>query len=189
VSAWWGGGRAAEAHEQAPGAVAPVDVEAVGFQRLGRERDGRGAEPVGIVAAAQRGDRARRERVQPDGDADDQPQRPERPREQLGEVVARDVLDHLAARAGERPVRQRDRRADDEVAHAPVAVAQRAGVAGRDHAADRGRRAVPERGVDREHLPVLGERGLRLGQRHAGLQHRGEVAHVVLEQPVHAARL
>ena len=71
----------------------------------------------------------------------DQPERPVGAGEQLGEVVARDVLDHLAAGLGERAVRERERDADDQVAHAAVAVAQRAGVAGRDHAAD-GRRVA-----------------------------------------------
>ena len=36
---------------------------------------------------------------------------------------------------------------------------------------------------------MLGERRLRLRERHAGLEHRGEVAHVVLEDPVQPAGL
>ena len=64
----------------------------------------------------------------------------------LAEVVAGDVLDHLAARLGHRAVGQHDRDADDEVAHAAVAVAQRAGVGGRHDPADRSRRSAPAAG-------------------------------------------
>ena len=57
------------------------------------------------------------------------PSVPSEPVNSLRQVVARDVLDHLAAGAcASVPSRQRDGRADDEVAHAAVAVAQRAGV-------------------------------------------------------------
>ena len=80
AAAWSGAAAAAEAHEQPPGAVAPVDVEAVGLERQGGERDGRRAEPVGVVGRADRGRRARRQRVQPHGDAHDQPERAERAR-------------------------------------------------------------------------------------------------------------
>ncbi len=61
-------------------------------------------------------------------------------REELGEVVAGDVLDDLAAGLGDRPVGQDDGDADDQVAHGPVAVAARpVGVRG-DHTPDRGAR-------------------------------------------------
>ena len=46
------------------------------------------------------------------------PSVPSEPVNSFAEVVAGDVLDHLAARAGQRAVRQRHRRADHEVAHA-----------------------------------------------------------------------
>ena len=60
----------------------------------------------------------RGQRVQPHGDLDDQPQRAERAGEQLGQVVAGDVLDHLAARPGDRAVGERDGDAQHQVARA-----------------------------------------------------------------------
>ena len=44
--------------------------------------------------------------MQPHGDRGDQPERPERAREQLRQVIARDVLDHLAAGLGDGAVAQ-----------------------------------------------------------------------------------
>jgi hypothetical protein len=127
--------------------------------------------------------------VQPHGDAADQPERAERAGEQLAEVVAGDVLDHLAAGARDRAVGQDDRDADHEVAHAAVAVAQRPRVVGGDDAADRRRVAGAERRVEREHLPLGRERRLCLQQRHAGLEDRREVADVVLEDARQRARV
>ena len=146
-------------------------------------------EHVGIVGGAHSGGVPDRLGMQSHGHRHDQPERPVGAREQLGEVVARDVLDHLAAGLGEAAVRERERDADDQIAHAAVAVAQRAGVAGRDHAADGRRVARPQRRVEREHLALRGEGGLRLAQRHARLQHRGQIADVVLEDLRHPAGL
>jgi hypothetical protein len=130
-------GGAAEAHQQAPGAVAPVHVQAVRLQRPGGERARRVAEQLRVVAAADSARRHGRQRVQSHGDAHDQPERAHRAGEELAEVIARDVLDHLAAGASQRAVRERDARADDEIAHAAVAVAQRARVVGGHDPADR----------------------------------------------------
>jgi hypothetical protein len=68
-------------------------------------------------------------------------------------------------------------------------VAQRPRVGGGDHAADGRRVTFAERRVEREHLPLLGKGGLRLAERHSGLQHRGEIADVVLEDLRHPAGL
>src|SRR5947209_4335941 len=77
-----------------------------------------------------------------------------RPAEELAEVVARDVLHDLAARVRPRPVREKHRDADDEVAHRPEAVAQRSG-----EILDETLRERRVSGwVEREALPVLGER-------------------------------
>ena len=153
------------------------------------ELRGGGREHVGVVARAERGGGGGRLGVQPHGDVEDQPERPVGAGEELAEVVARDVLDHLRARLRDRAVGERERDAEHEVAHAAVAVAQRAGVGGRHEAADRRRVARAQRRVEREHLARLAEPRLRLGQRHAGLQHRGQVALVVLEDLRHPAGL
>ena len=122
--------------------------------------------------------------MQPHGDLGDEPERAERAAVELGEVVAGDVLDDLAARARERAVGERDGDAEHEVARRAVAVAQRAAVAGRDDAADRRRVALAERRVEREHLAGGAEDLVELAQRHAGLQDRGQVTGVVLEDAV-----
>ena len=111
----------------------------------------------------------------------DRPQRPERAGEQLGDVVAGHVLDHLAAALRERAVGERHAHTDHEVARAAVAGAQGAGV-GRGHDPSDGGAAV--RRVEREHLARLGERGLGVGEQHARLKHRGQVARVVLDDGV-----
>ena len=69
------------------------------------------------------------------------PSVPNEPREELGEVIAGDVLDDLAAGVRDRTVRQRDGHAEDEVARRAVAMAQRARVGGRQ----RRRRPSPRR--------------------------------------------
>ena len=108
----------------------------------------------------------------------------ERAREQLGQVVPGHVLDDLAARPWPRvPSESATRHAHHEVADAAVAGSQRAGVARGHHTA---RRGPSVRRVEREHLPGLGEGLLRRGERHAGLEHRGEVPGVVLQDPVEA---
>ena len=91
-------------------------------------------------------------RMEPQRDARDQPEPAARAGEELPEVVAGDVLHHLAARARDHPVRQDDRDADHEVAHRAVAVAARAGEIAGEAGADR---RVARR-VEREHLAVLG---------------------------------
>ena len=60
-------------------------------------------------------------------DLQDRAEGPERARVELPEVVAGDVLDHLAAGLRQGPVRERDRDPEDQVARGPVAVAQRTG--------------------------------------------------------------
>ena len=116
----------------------PAHVEPVCSSARLRRVPQRRARAVGVGGAARRGGGRGRQRVQPHGQLDDQPERPERAGEQLGEVVARDVLDHLAAALRERAVGQRHAHADDQVAQAAVAGAQRAGVGRGHHAADGG---------------------------------------------------
>ena len=118
-------------------------------------------------------------RMEPERDARDQPEPAARAGEELPEVVPGDVLDHLAARARDHPARKDDGDADHEVAHRAVAMAPRAREVGGEARAD-GRVA---RRVEREHLPVLAEVGLQVGQPDPRLDDRGEVARLVLEHP------
>ena len=116
------------------------------------------------------GDARARERMQADRHLQDQAERAERRREQLGEVIPGDVLDHLAARPRDGAVGERHGHADDQVARGPVAVAKRAGVAARHDAADRRRAVRSERRIEGQHLVGLGEPGLR--RRPAARRHR-----------------
>ena len=86
-------------------------------------------------------------------------ERAERAGEELGEVVARHVLDHLAARLGHACRRTAPRVMPSTRSRgAAVAVAQRAGVAGGDHAADRGAAPVAQGGSSASIWPAVGER-------------------------------
>ena len=180
---------AAEAHQHAARAALPDDVEAVGLERVPRQLGGRLVQALRVVARARGGGELVRHRVQPHRDRADQPERPVGAGEQLGQVVAGDVLDHLAARLGDRAVGEHHGHADHEVAHPAVAVAQRAGVGGGDHAADRGAVVGAQRRVQREHLALGGECRPGVGEPHPRLEHGREVADVVLDDLVQAARL
>ena len=68
--------------------------------------------------------------MQPEHRLHDQPQRPERAGEQLAQVVARDVLDHLAAGAGHRAVGADHGDPDQQVPWRPVAQPPRPGSPG-----------------------------------------------------------
>ena len=143
---------------------------------------------VGIVRPPDRRHRLGRDRVEPHGDLEDQPERPERPGKQLGQVVTRHVLDHLAAGLGDRAVRQRHGDSQHEVARRAISVAQRPGVAAGDHATNRGLLARPERRVEREHLTRRAHLLLEACDRHARLDDRREIALVVLDDPVQRRR-
>jgi hypothetical protein len=123
--------------------------------------------------------------VQPQRDLRDQPERPVGAGHQLGQVVARDVLDHLPARARDRPIGQCDGDAQHQVARPAVPVAQRPRIA-RGHDPADGR--VVTRRIEGEHLPGLGERLPQLPQGHPGLNHSGQVAGVVLDDQVEVTR-
>ena len=68
--------------------------------------------------------RERGERMQAQGEALDRSEPPARAAQQLAEVVARDVLDDLAARVRAQPVAQDEGHAEHQVAHRAEAVAQ-----------------------------------------------------------------
>jgi hypothetical protein len=177
-------GRSPEADEHRTSAGPPRHVEALGLERGVSERARGCGQPLGIVGDAPGAHGLRRARVEAKGDLHDQAERAERAGEQLREVVAGDVLDHLAAGLGDRAVRQSHGDAHDQVARRAVAVAQRPRVAGGEDAADRGLRGA--RRIEREHLSGRGEALLGLAHRHAGLDNGGQVALVVLDDAVQA---
>ncbi len=96
------------------------------------------------------------------------------------EVVARDVLDDLAARVRDRSVREHERNSEDEIAGRAEAVPQRPGEVAREQRPD-GRVA---RRIEREALAVLAEGVLQGGEAHACLHRARQVAGLVLEDPV-----
>ncbi len=107
--------------------------------------------------------------------------------DEFAEVVAGDVFDDLAAGAGDGAVGEDEGHADDEVAEAAVAVAERAGVVGGEDAADGG--AVGPEGIEGHELAVPGEGVLELLPGAAGLHRAGEVLPGMLENAVEAGEV
>ena len=99
---------------------------------------------------------------------------------QLRDVEAGGVLHHLAARAHDlaRAIHVAD--AQDEVAHAAVTVASRPAQPRGDRPAQR-RARLDQRRVEREELPVLGQRCVDLGDGRPGQRGEGELARLVLD--------
>ena len=100
---------------------------------------------------------------------------------ELGQIVARDVLDHLAARLHQPTVAGRDRAPEEVIAHRAEAVAQRACRRTRHDGAEGPFRTA--RRIEREphalvrELPTKGlERGARLDRRdQIGRAHREDL--------------
>src|SRR5205823_3925572 len=106
--------------------------DAGGLRRLDHERPRRFRHPM-----------------QPQRHAGDEPEPPARAADELAEVVAGDVLDHLAAGVGDRAVREDDGYPEHEIAWRAEAVAERTREAGGEAGAER---RVARR-VEREPLP------------------------------------
>jgi hypothetical protein len=119
-----------------------------------------------------------RQRMQPEGDLGDHPERAEAAHEELAEVVARDVLHDLAARLGHDAVGPDERDPDEQVAHRPVE--QPSGAAGvRRHGA--AQRGGGEGGVERQLLTRAGQAVLQVGHPGAGTDDGDQVARGVLD--------
>ena len=142
----------------------------------------RAATPRRVLGLDDERPRRLRQRVQPEARARDERETSLGAAHESREVVAGDVLDDLAARARDRPVREHERRAEDEVARRAEAVAERAGDVPRQQRADR---RIARR-IEREPLAGRGERRAELGQPDPGLDGAREVARVVLEDAVEA---
>ena len=101
---------------------------------------------------------------------------------ELRDVVAAHRLHDLRAAPCQDAVRLREAHAEQEIAHRPVALAQRAARLGRRDPAERAR--GPARRVERQDLPPAGQaRGQRAGGA-PGLHADGQVVGVVLEHGV-----
>ena len=120
--------------------------------------------------------------MQAQAGANDQAQPALRAAEELSEVVAGDVLDDLPAGARDRAVREHDRHPQDDVPRRAVAVATRPGQPLREAGAD-GRVAGR---IERQHLATLGEHRAEGREAKAGLDGRGQVARLVLEDAIEA---
>jgi hypothetical protein len=120
--------------------------------------------------------------MQPEVALGDDAERAQRAGEELGEVVACDVLDHLAAGLGYSPIREDYSYADDDVPDRPVAVAARPRGVRRDDAPD----SRPHLWrVYAEHLVGADEPLLQVVQPHPGLDPDHLVPWDVLYNPVH----
>jgi len=124
--------------------------------------------------------------MQPHGELDDDPERPKRAGEELARSYPATFLITFRP-PRERPVGERHGHAEHEVARRAVAVASRPRVGRCHYAAQRGATAVANGGPARASARGA-EALLRGGERHAGLQHRSQVAHVVLDDPAEARR-
>ena len=144
------------------------------------ERRRRATRSRSVVGLDCEGARGFRERVQAEARAGDQREPSLRAADEACEVVARDVLHHLAAGVGDRAVGEHERDAEDEIAGRPEAVSQRPGEVPCEQRPD-GRVAGR---IEREALAVLAEGFLQGGEPHARLDGARQVAGFVLEDPV-----
>ena len=106
--------------------------------------------------------------------------------EELGQIVARDVLHDLAAALHDGAVRGHDRHADQEIAGRAVEMAPRPASVRREHPADG--RAVGVGGIERQPLAAAPERRLERRDRHSGLDRRREIAGLVIQEPAEPAQ-
>ena len=123
--------------------------------------------------------------MQPQRDPPDQRERAAGAAHQLAKVVAGDVLHDLAPRARHRPVTEHQRHPEHEVARRSEPVAKRARERRGDAGPDRG----VTRRVERESLAGRRQRSLERREPDARLDGAGEIARLVLEDPVEPGRV
>ena len=119
-------------------------------------------------------------RLQAQGHLGDHGQRPLRPDEKPGEVVAGGCLACAGAGVDDAPVRKHGLERQQVGAHLPVAHRGRSGRIRRGHAPERG---VGAR-VDGEEEPMLARGPLEGEPRHARRDRRGEIAGAISRVPV-----
>ena len=104
--------------------------------------------------------------------------RAERPDHQLGHVEPGDILHHHAAGLHELAFEGDELHADDEIARRAVEPAPRAAGIGGDDTAHGG--VVGKRGIERDHLPVLGQQTSEFAPGEPGGDADREIARFVL---------
>jgi hypothetical protein len=113
----------------------------------------------------------------------DHPERAEGADEELGQVIARHVLDHLAPALDGGAARGDHGDADEQVTAGPVEMATRPRGVARQHAAQRG--PVGLGGIQGEPLSPLAQLALERAHGDARLHRGREIAGLVLEETVH----
>jgi len=126
-----------------------------------------------------------RKRVHAKGHRRDHPQRAARSAHQLGQIESRDRLHHFSAALGANAVAAQDGDADDHIAHRSISRAQRAKTIGRDDSPQR--RALGERRLERQPLPIARELSLQLLQGDTGLRGDHLIGRGVLDDAVQSA--
>src|SRR5215472_6791199 len=138
----------------------------------------------GIGRGHGKGTRVARERMKAEDGLRDHTESAEGAGDELGKVVASDVLDDFPAAPGERAVGERDSNADDEVTKRAEAQAKGAAVVGREDAANGGSFG-PQR-IESEALAVLGEGFLQSLNGAASFDGDSEVGPGVFQDAVHS---
>ena len=144
------------------------------------EREKLPATPAASLRLDDERARRPRQRVEAEADACDEGEASLGAADEPREVVAGDVLHDLAARVRDRPVREDERRAEDEVARRAEAVAERARDVAREERADR---RVAGR-VERQPLAARRRAPRELREPDPRLDRAREVAGIVLEHAV-----
>ena len=121
--------------------------------------------------------------------SEDHSERAERARQQFGEVVPVLLLAAARARSHDPAVAEGGGDPDDLVGDCPETVAERSGVAGRDHAADGRCRTLPQPKlwIHGEHQPASAQDRLCADQRRAGVERRDDAV-VVDDDAVEMSR-
>ena len=119
---------------------------------------------------------------------DDDAERAERAGDDARDVVAGDVLDHLAAEVHQLAAAREQGHAEQVIAQGAGAHPGRPRQAGGDHAAD-GRAGAEVRRLEGEALAMLGELGLERGDAHAGGRGDDQLGRLVLARAVEAAQV
>ena len=127
--------------------------------------------------------------IQLERDLGNHGQRALRANQQLGEVVAGNVLDHGATRFGGEAVACHVARADHDVAGRAIPLAAWAGCAGREDATERG--GLATNAIEQQALAVRGVTGdgcLQGSERRAGLRDERHVARLAIDDACQCGR-
>ena len=133
------------------------------------------------------GSMARSHRLHPQGEFRDQGQASPAAAEQPHQVVTGNVLHHAAPGFGFHAVAAQQADADDLIAHTQMALSQATGHASGHQAAHRAVGFSAPGPVDRKPLPMVGQQGLQLLQRHPRFHGDGQVIDGMVDDPIELA--